>query len=186
MRVRWTRSRRAISSSPRIRRTFRIGVRSPTRAFCRRVAEPNSAHSCVAASFSAGRGNGRASWVGRMTIQSDAVSLRRLITAHTDDGKAYVAIDAEITNLKTGASGSTVRHVWNTRASPADIHIGAFDDPGSEPHITPPPPNGSRFAVIDFPPGNTGVMHRTESLDYVIVLDGEIDMDIDDESVHMK
>jgi quercetin dioxygenase-like cupin family protein len=114
------------------------------------------------------------------------MSLRRLITAHDDDGKAYVAIDAEITNLKTGASGSIVRHVWNTRETPADIRIGAFDDPGAEPHITPPPPNGSRFAVIDFPPGNTGVMHRTESLDYVIVLDGEIDMDIDDDTVHMK
>jgi quercetin dioxygenase-like cupin family protein len=114
------------------------------------------------------------------------VSLRRLVTAHTDDGTAYVAIDAEITNLKTGASGSTVRHVWNTRETPADICIGAFDDPGAEPHITPPPPNGTRFAVIDFPPGNTGVMHRTESLDYVIVLEGEIDMDIDDESVHLK
>jgi quercetin dioxygenase-like cupin family protein len=114
------------------------------------------------------------------------MSLRRLITAHAGDGTAYVAIDAEITNLKTGASGSTVRHVWNTRETPADIRTGAFDDPGAEPHITPPPPNGSRFAVIDFPPGNTGVMHRTESLDYVIVLDGEIDMDIDGDTVHMK
>ena len=77
-----------------------------------------------------------------------------------------MAIDAEITNLKTGASGSTVRHVWNTRETPADIRVGAFDDPGAEPHITPPPANGTRFAVI--------------------VLEGEIDMDIDDETVHMK
>ena len=114
------------------------------------------------------------------------MSLRRLITAHTGEGKAYVAIDAEITNVKTGASGSTVRHVWNTRETPADIRIGAFDDPGAEPHITPPPPNGSRFAVIDFPPGNTGVMHRTESLDYVIVLEGEIEMDMDDSTVKLK
>jgi quercetin dioxygenase-like cupin family protein len=117
---------------------------------------------------------------------SDHLSLRRLVTARTADDKAYVAIDAEITNLKTGASGSTVRHVWNTRETPADIRVGAFDDPGAEPHITPPPANGTRFAVIDFPPGNTGVMHRTESLDYVIVLEGEIDMDIDDETVRMK
>jgi hypothetical protein len=57
-----------------------------------------------------------------MTIQNDAVSIRRLITAHTDDGKAYVAIDAEITNLKAGASGSTVRHVC-TRM------INAVDEP---------------------------------------------------------
>ena len=113
------------------------------------------------------------------------MSLRRVVTAHTADGVAYAAIDGEITNLKTGASGSTVRHVWNSKETPADIAIGAFTDFGAEPHITPPPHNGTRCAVIDFPPGNTGVMHRTESLDYVICLAGEIDMDIDDETVHM-
>ena len=49
-----------------------------------------------------------------------------------------------------------------------------------------PPPHGSRFAVIDFPPGNPVAFHRTETLDYVIVLEGEIDMDLDDSSVHLK
>ena len=47
-------------------------------------------------------------------------------------------------------------------------------------------PNGTRFAVIDFPPGNKAVMHRTETLDYVLVLSGEIEMDMDDSTVKLK
>lgn len=114
------------------------------------------------------------------------MTLRRVITGHDAGGVARAAIDGDVTNLKRGASGSTVMHVWNTRATPADIAVGAFDDVGLEPHITPPPPNGSRFAVIDFPPGNTGVLHRTESLDYVVVLAGKIDMDLDASTVHLR
>jgi len=40
--------------------------------------------------------------------------------------------------------------------------------------------------VIDFPPGNSGRMHRTETVDYVIVIAGEIDMDMDNSTVRLK
>ena len=49
-----------------------------------------------------------------------------------------------------------------------------------------PPPKGTRFCVIDFPPGNHPGMHRTETVDYVIVLEGEIEMDMDDSTVKLK
>ena len=51
---------------------------------------------------------------------------------------------------------------------------------------TAPPPNGTRFCVIDFPPGNHPHMHRTETVDYVIVIEGEIEMDMDDSTVKLK
>src|SRR5260370_22778009 len=51
---------------------------------------------------------------------------------------------------------------------------------------TPPPPNGTRFAVNDIPPGRTGSMHRTETIDYVIVLAGELEMQMDDSTVNLK
>jgi quercetin dioxygenase-like cupin family protein len=51
---------------------------------------------------------------------------------------------------------------------------------------TAPPPSGTRFTVIDFPPGNQPHMHRTETIDYVIVMEGEIEMDMDDSSVKLK
>ena len=40
--------------------------------------------------------------------------------------------------------------------------------------------------MIDFPPGNPPHMHRTETIDYVIVIEGEIDMDMDDSTVKLK
>jgi len=40
--------------------------------------------------------------------------------------------------------------------------------------------------VIDFPPGNHPHMHRTETVDYVIVIEGEIEMDMDVSTVKLK
>ena len=114
------------------------------------------------------------------------MTLRRVITGHDAGNVARAVIDGAVTNLKRGASGSTVMHVWKSTATPAEIATGPFEDTGLEPHVTPPPPGGSRFAVIDFPPGNAGVLHRTESLDYVVVLAGEIDMDLDASTVHLR
>ncbi|MGA2395532.1 MAG: cupin domain-containing protein [Candidatus Lustribacter sp.] len=111
--------------------------------------------------------------------------VRRVVTGHDANGVAIVLQDDAIVKVKHGKSG-VLTHLWNTKATPADIRIGTdIDDPGDEPHVTAPPPGGSRFVIIDYPPGNSGTMHRTETLDYVIVLEGEIDMDMDDSTVHL-
>lgn len=111
--------------------------------------------------------------------------VRRVVTGHDANNVAKVLWDDAITKVKRGKSGF-LTHLWNTKATPADIRTGtAIDDPGDEPHITAPPPGGSRFVIIDYPPGNGGTMHRTETLDYVIVLEGEIDMVMDDSTVHL-
>ena len=77
--------------------------------------------------------------------------------------------------------------IWSTDRTPADISIGeTVEDLGARIIGTAPPANGTRFAVIDFPPGNQPRMHRTETIDYVIVLEGEIEMDMDNSTVKMK
>jgi len=112
--------------------------------------------------------------------------VRRVVTGHDANGVAKVLWDDAITKVKTGKSG-LLTHVWNTKATPADIAVGEnIDDPGAEPHITAPPAGGSRFVVIDYPPGNNGAMHRTETIDYIIVLSGEIDMVMDDSTVKLR
>lgn len=112
--------------------------------------------------------------------------VRRVITGHDANNVAKVLIDGPVTNLKTGQSG-VVHHVWNTSETPALMPVGEdIEDVGLRPHVTPPPHDGSRFCVIDFAPGNHPSMHRTETIDYVIVLSGEIDMELDDSSVHLK
>lgn len=113
--------------------------------------------------------------------------VRRVVTGHDRNETAKVVMDSRITTVKHGKSGATLTHLWSTDQTPADIAIGEqIEDVGLRPHITPPPPRGSRFVMIDYPPGNQGAMHRTETVDYVVVVSGEIDMVMDDSTVHLK
>jgi quercetin dioxygenase-like cupin family protein len=111
--------------------------------------------------------------------------VRRVVTGHDAKNVAKVIIDAEATNSKGVGSRSTL--IWSTFETPAPMPVGeGVEDMGARIIGSQPPPRGSRFAVIDFPPGNTGRMHRTESIDYVVVVSGEIDMDMDDSSIKLK
>jgi len=113
--------------------------------------------------------------------------IRRIITGHDRNNVAKVIIDGPATNAKHGASGATSTLIWSTDSTPADIAIGEdVEDRGARLIGTPPPENGSRFAVIEFPPGNPGRMHRTETIDYVVVICGELDMDMDQSSVRLR
>jgi quercetin dioxygenase-like cupin family protein len=113
--------------------------------------------------------------------------VRRLVTGHDRNKVAKAIIDAPAANTRHGATGNASTLIWCTDAMPADISIGEdVEDFGQRKLGTPPPPNGTRFTVIDFPPGGKGNMHRTETVDYVVVIAGEIDMDMDDSTVHMK
>ena len=105
--------------------------------------------------------------------------VRRVVTGHDANGVAKVLIDAPATNAKGTEGRSTL--MWITEQNPADMAVGEkIEDMGARIVGTPPPPNGTRFCVIDFPPGNHPHMHRTETIDYVIVIDGEIEMDMDE------
>jgi quercetin dioxygenase-like cupin family protein len=112
--------------------------------------------------------------------------IRRVVTGHEGE-VAKVMIDAPATNAKFPAPGAVSTLIWTTDKSPAAMSVGKdFEDMGARILGTAPPVNGTRFAVIDFPPGNKPHMHRTETVDYVLVLEGEIEMDMDDSTVKLK
>jgi quercetin dioxygenase-like cupin family protein len=113
--------------------------------------------------------------------------IRRFVTGHDAKNVAKVIMEGPATNAKYPSAGTVSTMIWSTDRTPADIAIGgSVEDLGARIIMTAPPANGSRFAVIDFPPGNEPRMHRTETIDYVIVLEGEIEMDMDDSTVKMK
>ncbi len=117
----------------------------------------------------------------------DNPPIRRVVTGHDAHNVARVLIDGAATNWKSTSPGTVSTLIWSTDGTPADISVGeTIEDCGARILGTAPPANGSRFAVIDFPPGNSGRMHRTETIDYVIVIAGEIDMDMDDSTVHLR
>jgi quercetin dioxygenase-like cupin family protein len=112
--------------------------------------------------------------------------IRRVVTGHSAN-TAKVILDTPATNAKYRDSGLVSTMIWCTDRAPADIGVGEkIEDMGARILGTAPPAKGSRFAVIDFPPGNKPHMHRTETIDYVIVIEGEIEMDMDDSTVKLK
>lgn len=112
--------------------------------------------------------------------------IRRIVTGH-DGEVAEVLVDAPAANAKYPAPGTVSTLIWSTDSAPAKIPAGRdIEDMGARILGTAPPARGTRFTVIDFPPGNTPHMHRTETIDYVLVLEGEIEMDMDQSTVKMK
>ena len=117
----------------------------------------------------------------------DYPPIRRVVTGHDAHEVAKVIIDGAAANWKSSSPGTVSTLIWSTDTTPADIAVGeAIEDLGARVIGTAPPAHGTRFAVIDFPPGNSGRNHRTETIDYVIVIAGEIDMDLDDSTVRLR
>ena len=113
--------------------------------------------------------------------------IRRVVTGHDAKNVAKVLIDGPATNTFSPSAGRSRTLMWCTDAMPTDIAVGEkIEDMGNRKLGTAPPKNGTRFTINDIPAGAPGVMHRTETVDYAIVLAGEVDMDMDESSVKLK
>jgi quercetin dioxygenase-like cupin family protein len=114
--------------------------------------------------------------------------IRRVITGHAAKTNiARVILDGPATNTKTPREGVASTLMWCSDQMPADIAVGeSVEDMGARILGTAPPENGSRFIIMEFAAGVVSEMHRTETIDYIAVLSGEIDMDMDDGSVTLR
>jgi quercetin dioxygenase-like cupin family protein len=112
-----------------------------------------------------------------------ALRVRRVITGHDANGRAVVRIDEVSQNVFTGRPGATACNVWTTEGFPAN-NDGA-DDAGLR-KVGTTLRNGTIFRIIEFAPGLAARNHRTDSIDYIAVISGEIDMELDDSTVHLK
>jgi quercetin dioxygenase-like cupin family protein len=73
--------------------------------------------------------------------------------------------------------------VWSTGSFPADNSDKAD---GAKRQVATTDPGGTVFRVVRYEPGVAPRNHRTESLDYAVVLSGEIDMELDGSVVHLR
>lgn len=113
--------------------------------------------------------------------------IRRIVTGHDKSNSGKTLLDGAPGNVKYPAPGIVSTTLWTTFETPADIKVGEpIEDMGDREIPLPPAMNGSRFAIVDFLPGNAAFMHRTETIDYVIVLAGEVDMDLDNSTVKVR
>jgi len=112
-----------------------------------------------------------------------SLQLRRVVTGHNASGRAVVKIDEVSKNLTSGRPRQMACVVWTTESFPVD-NTGD-DDAGLRQGGTTLN-NGTVFRVVEFAPGVAPRIHRTDSIDYALVMSGEIDMELDDSVVHLK
>ena len=74
--------------------------------------------------------------------------------------------------------------IWTTEDLPVDFAEDG-EDKGAR-QIGTTITGGSVFRVVEFGPGVAPRNHRTDSIDYAVVMSGEIDMEMDDTVVHLK
>ncbi len=112
------------------------------------------------------------------------LNVRRIVTSHTEDGKAVVGTDEVTTNVQQLRSGNYETLLWVTEDAPADVNS---EDPTATPRDIEPPVRGSIFRVLELVPGKEAYMHRTDTIDYAICLSGKCEMLLDeDEKVDFK
>lgn len=112
-----------------------------------------------------------------------ALQLRRIVTGHDVNGRAIVKIDEVTQNPPSGRPGRSACVVWTTESFPVD---NSGDEDGGKRQVGTTLKNGTVFRIVEFMPGVSPRIHRTDSIDYAVVMSGEIDMELDDSVVHLK
>jgi mannose-6-phosphate isomerase-like protein (cupin superfamily) len=139
-------------------------------------------------------------------------NIRRIVTGHDAQGRSNLTFVGDAPNTLDSAAwpGSRVSEIWVTEEMPVD-NTGTVDR-GARPIRHDPVPNGTIFRVVEIPPeadseidtekafaelGSTRVptkedsdkhpsMHATDSVDYLVVISGEMHMLMEDGEVLLK
>jgi mannose-6-phosphate isomerase-like protein (cupin superfamily) len=125
--------------------------------------------------------------------------VRRIVTGHDENGKSIFLSDGAAPQLHHRTEGAVQFHeIWNTSATPASIYPVEPREPNERlPLRIPPDRGGTIIRVLDIHPGHLKQiapradgrhpgMHRTETIDYAIMIEGEITMLLDDSEVTLR
>ncbi|MBL6957861.1 MAG: cupin domain-containing protein [Rhodospirillales bacterium] len=142
-----------------------------------------------------------------------AQQIRRVVTGHDENGTAVVIRDSVSEHIlqRPNRPGVTLTNLWQVTKAPAQMETP--DDPVDGDFVLHPPKNGSVFRTVQFDPEDPEVMakldgkaafaemgasanivegarhpfmHRTDSVDYAVILTGEIYMMMDDTEILLK
>ena len=138
-----------------------------------------------------------------------ASDVRRVVTGLDEKNHAVVLFDSRMP-LKQDSPVVSSTNFWITDSTPPVL---SKQDTANRPIGVSPPDNGTKFRLVEFAPIDPAteaklppemimkrvnhppekgipvthpMMHRTRSLDYAVILSGEIDMMLDDTSVHLE
>jgi quercetin dioxygenase-like cupin family protein len=127
-------------------------------------------------------------WIDEKMSQEDlkVPPVRRVITGHGQGKKAKIIRDDIATNVSTRPNAASTT-IWCTDAVPVRQQVDdGGEDMGARRINSGTPANGTRLMIMDLFPGSQGAMHRTDTLDYVVAIEGEVEMLLDDSSVVLR
>lgn len=109
-----------------------------------------------------------------MTDSAALPPVRRVVTGLDAEGKSCVLVDGPPRNQAQGSGGL----IWRTEAIPADnsVQTDCPDDPVTFDLMHAP---GGLFSVGDMAPGRRSPMHATDTIDYIVVMAGEIVLELE-------
>src|SRR5262245_298975 len=110
---------------------------------------------------------------------------RRVVTGHDERGVSVFAADGPVPVVRTAPDGALFYEIWGTDAMPAPIGASA-PDPTVAALSVPPGPHGTKIRINEFPPGVVSPMHRTQSVDYGIVLSGQVGLVLADSETVLR
>ncbi len=139
-----------------------------------------------------------------------STKIRRVVTGHDDSGSSVVLVDGVATTVKElGTTQIIATDLWETSTMP--VSNQGSSDTAARPVMLEPPPNGSIFRFVEFPPdevwnssadiaaafesiggidtyvpNSRPMAHRSNTIDYVIILKGEITCVLDKGEAHLK
>lgn len=138
--------------------------------------------------------------------------MRRVVTGEDEQGRSAVVQDGEPPHsVSLDSSGFAEHAVWRVDLPPSDVYAGG--DPSGDAFQFSPPARGATFMRAVIPPKGTPVdeeallpeaetkypgllevsdpvrgpgMHRTETIDLLVVVSGEVDLMLDAETVRLR
>jgi quercetin dioxygenase-like cupin family protein len=114
--------------------------------------------------------------------QNPLPSLKRFITTHDSSGKAIFSSALPEENIFDAIPGAAFALAYITKSFPVDLNADA-DLQVYKPYLSSPPglvaTGGTVLRFVDVGPGHLSPMHRTVSLDYGVVIEGEVELVLD-------
>ena len=104
--------------------------------------------------------------------------IRRVVTGHNENGAAIFVSDNKYETVVIPSGDAAVATIWTTSTVPADLND---ETDGRERDAGTTLKGGSVIRVVDMLPGASSPMHRTNSIDYGIVISGSVELELDDQ-----
>jgi quercetin dioxygenase-like cupin family protein len=105
-------------------------------------------------------------------------SIRRIVTGHSKEGEAVFISDNQYETIVIPSGDAAMATIWTTSTVPADLND---ETDGRERDAGTTLKGGSVIRVVDMLPNASSPMHRTNSIDYGIVMSGKIELELDNQ-----